>query len=185
MVSNLLIQEYIYSGLGRLANGNRLARIFKEKDGKNTANTSVLPLKDGPLLALWEGGLPTALKKEKLETIGLWNGGAMHPKDPFSAHPKVSPETQLIYNVGNIMQKDPEVVFTEMDQKGRVLRIAKVPRPGMRFFIHDFVLAGRYLIVPVFPQFLESVFDHLTANKAFVDNLVYKPQEGIQVRRFR
>lgn len=49
--------------------------MFHSFSFKNPANTSVLPLKNGELLALWEGGLPTNIKKNNLVTIGLSNGG--------------------------------------------------------------------------------------------------------------
>lgn len=59
----IIVIEYIYAGLGRTYTGNFISKIFNSFKMKNPANTSVLPLKTGDVLALWEGGLPTVLKK--------------------------------------------------------------------------------------------------------------------------
>lgn len=87
--------EYIYANLGRTATGNRFTKMINSFNFKNTANTSVLPLKNGPLLTLWEGGEPHSLEKYSLNTIGLFP-----TKTPFSAHPKVCSRTNQIYNIG-------------------------------------------------------------------------------------
>lgn len=78
MVRKLFILlELIYKGLGRLHTGNRLTKIWNNNVAKNAANTSVLPLMKGPLLALWEGGFPTSLDKKTLQTLGLFDGGML------------------------------------------------------------------------------------------------------------
>ena len=74
-----------------------------------------MPLKQGNLLALWEGELPTALKKSDLSTIGRTNGGALQKGDTFSAHPKVDPKTGLIYNVGLTHGRNETINVYEMD----------------------------------------------------------------------
>lgn len=50
---------------------------------------------------------------------------------------------------------------------------------GNRTMVHDFVLAGQYLIVPVFPCFYTSIWSVLCGNKSFGEALAYKPDAGI------
>lgn len=45
--------------------------------------------------------------------------------------------------------------------------------------LHDFVLAGDYIVIPIYPQFLDSIFDMLLASKPLAENVVFKPEEGI------
>jgi len=69
------------------------------KQYSNTANTSVLCLKDSPdLLALCEGGEPYILKKKDLKSEGFSNYGWI--TSAFSAHPKVDPDNGDIFNIG-------------------------------------------------------------------------------------
>lgn len=103
------------SGLGRLPTGNRFTKIFNNSKIKNSANTSVLPLINGPLLALYEGGLPTSLDKSTLKTLGLFDGGMLKAGENWSAHPKVCAKTNLIYNVGTIRGANFQLMVTEMD----------------------------------------------------------------------
>ena len=95
--------------------GNRFTKIFNNSKVKNSANTSVLPLTNGPLLALYEGGFPTSLDKTTLKTIGLFDGGMLKVDENWSAHPKVCSKTNLVYNIGTIRGATLELMVTEMD----------------------------------------------------------------------
>lgn len=64
----MLLLGFIYAAPGKLYNGNAFQRIRHALEYKNASNTSVLPLDNGPLLTLWEGGFPYALDPNTLET---------------------------------------------------------------------------------------------------------------------
>ncbi|HAC64124.1 MAG TPA: hypothetical protein DCF68_11445, partial [Cyanothece sp. UBA12306] len=119
------------------------------KDVKNAANTSVLVLPD-QLLALWEGGFPHALDLETLETLGLDNLGKLQPGESFSAHPKVDPKTGHIYNFGVTAGVQTNLKLYQSDATGKIIKKSSFSLKGLPL-IHDFVLAGKYLVFFVSP----------------------------------
>ncbi|CAD8109729.1 unnamed protein product [Paramecium sonneborni] len=173
--------EYIYAGLGRTYSGNFLTKIFNSFSFKNPANTSVLPLKNGELLALWEGGLPTSLKKLNLATIGLTNGNSLQNGDTFSAHPKIDSKSGMIYNVGLTHGMNQMVNVYEMNQSGQILRRNSAQVNGRRFMLHDFILAGNYLIAIMYSQFVQDFHKILLGRKALGQDVLNDESQGIQV----
>ena len=66
----------------------------------NPANTSVYPIPNSPhLLALCEGGSPFIMRKDTLESIDFSLFGSI--AKGYSAHPKIDPDTGIIYNIGS------------------------------------------------------------------------------------
>jgi carotenoid cleavage dioxygenase len=115
---------------------------------KNAANTS-LAFHAGKLLAQWEAGEPHALTVPDLDTVGPHTfGGKL--KHPWSAHPKLDPETGELFGYGYDI-KPPFVSYSVVDPKGALVRTATVDvkRPTM---MHDFALTANYLIFPEQPQ---------------------------------
>lgn len=49
------------------------------------------------------------LEKSSLKTLGLTNGGMLKEGEAFSAHPKICPKSNLIYNFGMVHGKDSYV----------------------------------------------------------------------------
>ncbi|MFP4133609.1 MAG: carotenoid oxygenase family protein [Halothece sp.] len=148
------------------------------KDVKNSANTSVLALED-KVLALWEGGLPHALDSNTLETLGSDQLENLSPGSPFSAHPKVDPETGEIYNFGAIPGSKVTLQVYKSQPNGKVIKTASVELDGLSV-IHDFVLAGRYLVFlvpPVRVQLLPVLFGF----KSFSDAMEWKPELGTEM----
>lgn len=146
---------------------------------KNVANTSVLALPD-KLLALWEGDSPYALDLETLETWGKDDLGGLQEL-PYSAHPKVDAQTGEIFNFGitpglnatlNLYKSD----FTGIKQK-TAFTLEGVP------LIHDFVLAGQYLIFFIPPVRLNPL-PILVGLSNFSDSLEWQPQLGTQILVF-
>lgn len=130
---------------------------------KNTANTSLVQ-HGGHLLALWEGGLPHRLDPDTLASGGRfdyegvlrnpfsWLDRRISPELPFSAHPKVHPETGVLHNFGTVAGSRHRLVLYEVSPTGQA-RIAQVlPMPAATF-AHDFLLTNSghqiFLLTPV------------------------------------
>ncbi|MEN9230099.1 MAG: carotenoid oxygenase family protein [Thermostichus sp. DG02_5_bins_236] len=153
---------------------------------KNAANTSVLALPDR-LLALWEAGLPHCLDLETLTTQGLDDLGQAGALRAYSAHPKRDPLTGEIYNfgveLGRSRQRDGVLTATlhlyRSDIYGRIQAHARHPLPGLPL-IHDFVLAGRYLVFLVPPVRLNP-WPVLATLKSYSDSLYWDPHQATQV----
>ncbi|MEO1148386.1 MAG: carotenoid oxygenase family protein, partial [Cyanobacteria bacterium J06638_22] len=147
------------------------------KSPKNVANTSVMQLGDR-LLTLWEAGEPYGLDLETLETLGT------APLDqlaglPYSAHPKRDPLSGEVYNFGVTFGASTTLQVYRSDRQGKLLRRARFPLPGTPL-IHDFVLAGRYLVFLI-PPVRISTLPLLLNLKSASDAMSWLPQEGTQI----
>jgi all-trans-8'-apo-beta-carotenal 15,15'-oxygenase len=145
---------------------------------KNAANTSVMAL-ENRLLALWEGGHPHALDLQTLETVGLDNLGSLEAGETFSAHPKVDPQTGEIYNFGVTFGRQTYLHLYCCDRTGRMLRRSKVLLKSIPM-IHDFVLAGPYLIFCIAPVSLNPL-PLLLHWKSYSEALRWQPEQGTQI----
>ncbi len=139
--------EFLYPNYGMTAPG----RIWERwgKPVKNAANTSVLVLPD-KLLALWEGGNPHALDLDTLDTKGTDSLTQLGEGAPFSAHPKRDPKTGEIFNFGVVAGLNATLKVYKSDPTGKIIQQSSVPLDGLPL-IHDFVLAGQYLVFFVPP----------------------------------
>lgn len=145
---------------------------------KNAANTSVLALSD-KLLALWEGGQPHALDLETLETKGLDDLGGLQGNLPYSAHPKCDPKTGDIYNFGVTLGRQTHLQIYRSDRSGSIQQQTAIPIDAP-FLVHDFALAGSYLVFCLSPVRL-NVFPFLLHMQSFSDALIWDPQRGTQI----
>lgn len=145
---------------------------------KNAANTSVLALSDR-LLALWEGGQPHALDLTTLETKGLEALGSLDSQQSYSAHPKRDPQTGDIYNFGVSYGKQGKLHLYRSDRTGQIQQQNAVPLDRLPM-IHDFVLAGPYLVFFISPLVLNPLplVAHL---KSYSDCLQWQPELGTQI----
>ena len=117
---------------------------------KNAANTSVV-YHAGKLLALWEGGLPHLLDPETLATRGRydyegvlqnsfsWLDRQITPELPFSAHPKIHPDTGVLHNFGTVAGTVQRLLLYEANPQGGAGIVGAYSMPDMTF-VHDFVL---------------------------------------------
>lgn len=145
---------------------------------KNVANTSVLALPDR-LLALWEAGQPHALDLQTLETLGIDNLGASDSYLPYSAHPKVDPHTGEIFNFGVAFGRTATLKLYRSDRTGRILQQSALPLGDIPL-IHDFVLAGAYLVFLISPVRLNPLpllFNLQCPSDAFH----WQPEKGTQI----
>ncbi len=168
-----------YGGYGMLPPGNLLDRFTKGL--KNAANTSVLAF-DDRLLALWEGGHPYALDLATLETQKLDDLGGLPDSLPFSAHPKRDPHTGEVYNFGVSFGKDAVLNLYRIDATGKLKRRESHTLDGFPL-IHDFVMAGQYLLFFVSPVRLNPLL-LLAKLKSFSESFDWKPEKGTQVLVF-
>ncbi|MFM7885184.1 MAG: carotenoid oxygenase family protein, partial [Pseudanabaena sp.] len=171
--------KLIYGNYGMTATGSWWQRFGKTS--KNVANTSVIALPD-KLLALWEGGLPHALDLETLETYGLENLEGLNHKRSYSAHPKRDPESGEIFNFGVSYGKNATLNLYRSDRNGKLIKKNQATLQGLSM-IHDFVLAGDYLIFCVSPLRMNP-FPVLLNLQSYSDSLAWKHQEGTEILVF-
>jgi all-trans-8'-apo-beta-carotenal 15,15'-oxygenase len=171
--------QLLFGNYGMVAPGSWWQRFGKAS--KNVANTSVLALSDR-LLALWEGGLPHRLDLETLATQGLENLPGLDNHLPYSAHPKHDPQTGEIYNFGVTYGKNATLHLYRSDRHGQLIRQSQQKLPGLSM-IHDFVLAGDYLIFCVPPLRLNP-FPVMLNLQSYSDALQWQPQEGTEILIF-
>ena len=135
--------EIVHRGFGKMRPGGVLGSVVANafREPANVANTSIVS-EGGRLLALWEGGPPTALDPQTLDTRGIENfGGVMKA---FSAHPKVDPDSGELFNFG-IDYGAKTTLTPYCIDKGIVTKLPPVvlPYPLMN---HDFVLTQNHLV---------------------------------------
>ncbi len=148
---------------------------------KNTANTSVLALADR-LLALWEAGLPHGLDLYTLDTIGIDQLSSLNPKDNFSAHPKIDQKTGEIFNFGVTIGAQTKLHLYVINSLGEVQRRGEFTLEGVPL-IHDFVLAGPYLIFFV-PPVRTNTLPVLLGLKCYSEVTQWQPQFGTKILIF-
>jgi all-trans-8'-apo-beta-carotenal 15,15'-oxygenase len=169
--------QYLYGGYGQLAPGPFWRRWGQSP--KNAANTSVLALPDR-LLALWEGGHPYALDLKTLATLGPDAlAGGLKPGQAYSAHPKHDPQTGEIYNFGVRYGKTLAIDLYRSNAQGRILQQNQIPLSRFAV-IHDFCLAGPYLVFCI-PPLKADLLSLLLGFKGFSDAFQWRPQLGTQI----
>jgi all-trans-8'-apo-beta-carotenal 15,15'-oxygenase len=171
--------KLLFSGYGTLPPGPIWERF--SKGSKNAANTSVIALPD-KLLALWEGGQPHGLDLKTLETFGLEDLGALTGGLPYSAHPKRDPQTGEIFNFGVLPGQNAVLNLHRSEASGKIVQQGSFALEGVPM-IHDFVLAGPYLVFLVSPIRM-SPLPVLARLKSFSDALVWQPEKGTQILVF-
>lgn len=168
--------RYLYPNYGMTTPG----AIWQHwgKPVKNSANTSVLALPN-QLLALWEGGNPYALDLQTLETWGTEDLGQLKDDLPYSAHPKIDPKTGDIFNFGVSPGLNAQLNLYRSDATGKIIQKSSIQLEGVPL-IHDFVMAGHYLIFFISPVYLNLLPTGLGL-KSFSEALEWKPQKGTQI----
>jgi len=167
--------QFLYGNYGMTAPGPIWNQWFKPI--KNAANTSVLALPD-KLLALWEGGNPYALDLKTLQTWGCDDLGKLENNLPYSAHPKIDAQTGEIFNFGVTPGLNATLNLYKSDATGRILKHATFALKGVSL-VHDFVLAGEYLVFFIPPVRLNPLPILIGLNN-FSDSLEWQPQLGTE-----
>jgi carotenoid cleavage dioxygenase-like enzyme len=167
--------RFILGGYGMMPPGSWWQRLGK--DIKNVANTSVLALPD-KLLALWEGGNPYALDLETLETRGLDNLGRLGNL-AYSAHPKRDRTTGDIFNFSISLGRTATLNLFRSDRSGQIQQRGAIALSGLPV-VHDFVLAGQYLVFCIPPVRINAL-PVLLQLQSFSDSMHWKPEEGTEI----
>jgi carotenoid cleavage dioxygenase-like enzyme len=162
--------KLLYGNYGTVASGafwNRWRRPVK-----HSANTSVMALPDR-LLALWEGGPPYALDLDTLATRGL--DTTITPSS-YSAHPKRDPHSGEIYNFGVAIGAKTSLTLYRHRTNGQPIAqrehpIADLGLSGLPV-LHDFVMAGRYLVFCV-PPVSANPLEIVAGLKTYSDSMTW------------
>lgn len=143
-------QRILTRGFGKMRPGGVLANAFRLP--ANVANTSLV-LEDDRILALWEGGPPTALDAATLDTRGLEDFGGK--ARAFSAHPKRDPDTGDLWNFGLDYGRHCTITPYRLS-RGTLTTLPKVTLP-YAVMNHDFVLTRNHLVFCVGPILSDSL----------------------------
>mgnify|MGYP001827343957 CR=1 FL=1 len=133
-------------------------------------------------MALWEGGLPYALDFIRLETCDTDNLGSLSHKQSFSAHPKVDRDTGEIFNFGVSTGLNATLNLYRCDRTGKLKQQNTFSLKGIPL-IHDFVLAGQYLVFLISPVRI-NLTSVLLGRKSFSDAMEWKPELGTEILVF-
>jgi len=131
----------LYGGLTDLQPPDPSTFLEGEPRSKNPGNTNVIR-HAGRYLALWEGGLPTAVTAD-LDTIGLDDfAGAL--VGPMTAHPRIDPVDGKLLFFG-YSPFPPHLRYHEVDAKGKLTHSVEIdlPNPVM---IHDFLITREHVV---------------------------------------
>lgn len=167
--------QLLYGNYGMTAPGPIWNQWLKPL--KNAANTSVLALPD-KLLALWEGDNPHALDLDNLNTWGKDDLGGLDNGLPYSAHPKRDTQTGEIFNFGISPGLNATLNIYKSDRTGKIKQKAAFQLEGVPL-VHDFVLAGQYLVFFVPPVRLNPL-PLLVGLTNYSEALEWQPQLGTQ-----
>jgi carotenoid cleavage dioxygenase-like enzyme len=171
--------KLLYGNYGMTAPGQIWNQWLKPL--KNAANTSVLALPD-KLLALWEGGKPYALDLQSLETSDEDDLGGLSNGLPYSAHYKRDSQTGEIFNFGVSPGKNGILNIYKSNHTGKIVQKAAHTLDGVSV-VHDFVLAGQYLVFCLPPVRLK-LLPVLTGISSYSDALEWQPSKGTQILVF-
>jgi all-trans-8'-apo-beta-carotenal 15,15'-oxygenase len=104
--------------------------------------------------------------------------GALQGRN-YSAHPKRDAATGEIFNFGVSLGAKAKLNLYCSDASGKILREGVVSLNGLPM-IHDFVLAGRYLVFCV-PPVRAQVLPLLARVKSFSEAIAWQPQLGTEI----
>ncbi|WP_067721328.1 carotenoid oxygenase family protein [Nocardia yamanashiensis] len=169
-----------YRALGTMRPGGLLTNALQFP--ANVANTGVT-VHAGKLLALWEGGRPTELDPDTLDTLGVHDfDGGLRWIGAFSAHPKWDNRTGDMYNFGLAMFPRPGLACYRVDRTGRLHELGRLDLPTP-MFNHDMGLTDRHLVF-VIPPLVFPLRKFLGAGLAlrnFIEAIDYDARRGTMI----
>ncbi|KLO26657.1 lignostilbene-alpha,beta-dioxygenase [Mycolicibacter heraklionensis] len=169
-----------YRALGTMRPGGILTNALRFP--ANVANTSVV-MHAGKLLALWEGGPPTELNPDTLDTIGIHNfDGELKWLGAFSAHPKWDPDTKEMFNFGLAMVPFPKLICYRVDRTGALHRLGQLKLP-FAMFNHDMGLTSKHMVFAI-PPLIFPTSKLMGAGfglRNFIDAIEYDASRGTMI----
>ena len=171
-------QRILFRGVGTQIPGGMWRNMFRTPG--NAANTNVI-LHGGKLLALWEGGKPWELDPGTLDTIGEYDfNGAMARTQPFSAHPRLDPDSGRLYNFGVFGVPKPKLHFYQVDAQGNMVA-NRSHYVGDYAMCHDFVLTEHYAVFVMCPAFMRKPFQFLFGRTSIFESIEFDPAEDTKI----
>ncbi len=144
---------------------------------KNAANTSVMRW-NGRLFAMCEGGPPTELDPNTLETLGETNLNGVIP-GAFSAHPARVASRHTTYNFGIRYGIVSQLDVFAFPDGGDARRLISVPLDAPRA-MHDFIATDHHLVFFTLPLKIDLARMVLGIG-AIHHNLHWTPSLGVEV----
>jgi all-trans-8'-apo-beta-carotenal 15,15'-oxygenase len=177
-INETAAQKILYRGVGTQIPGGILKNMFRAPG--NAANTSVI-LHGGKLLALWEGGKPWELDPATLETVGEYSyDGGLSAMQPFSAHPRLDPETGDLYNFGVFGVPKPKLHFYKMDPQGNMVA-NRSHYVGDYSMCHDFAITRHYAVFVLCPAFMRTPFRFLLGMRSVFESIEFDSSKKTKV----
>lgn len=169
-----------FRALGTMRPGGVLANALRFP--ANVANTGIV-MHAGKLLALWEGGPPTEIDPDTLDTVGIHRfGGELKWLGAFSSHPKWDHATGDMFNFGMAMFPIPKLICYRVDRRGRMHRLGQLNLPAP-MFNHDVGLTTRNMVF-VIPPLIFPPGKMLSAGlgmRNFIDAIEYDVSRGTMI----
>lgn len=169
-----------YRALGTMRPGGILTNALQFP--ANVANTSVA-MHAGKLLALWEGGPPTEINPDTLDTIGVTRfNGELKWIGAFSAHPKWDPETGDMFNFGLAMVPSPKLACYRLDRAGKLHQLGQLKLP-VAMFNHDMGLTRSHIVFAIAPLVFPTA-KLMAAGlglRNFIDAIEYDASRGTMI----
>ena len=144
---------------------------------ESPANVSVYPV-GGALLAFGEQGLPWELDPETLETRAPYRfHGRLNEVSPFSAHPKIDPQTGEMFNFGvSFSATQPQLNVYRFDARAQLI-YRKRHRLDYPCSVHDFSLSPNFAVWHLSPYLLQME-RMLSDGQTLMDALQWTPERG-------
>lgn len=153
---------------------------WEPKRAKNQPTVNIVAW-DGLLLGLSEGGPPTAIDPKTLGYVREWDFHGTLPRSvPFTAHPKVDPETGAGYGYGVRQGRETALVVFRMERDGKLAKIAEVPLDGY-FIVHDMLLTREHVLFLVPPARFEFKLFFTGEAKVAADAVRFHEREPMRV----
>lgn len=153
-------QKLLYRSTGTPKPGGVLKNAFIPVF-KNAANTNAFVHHDR-LYALWEGGAAHRIDPKTLDTVSRenfdeqlldeltwWTRGAGREL-PFSAHPRIDPETGEMFNFGLANGPKQRLFLYRINKQAKVVKKQAIALDAL-YFVHDFSLTKDYQILFLCP----------------------------------
>ena len=172
-------EQPVYRTFGTTFSGDRLKRGLGTE---SPYNVSVFPYRD-TLLAFGEQSLPMQLDPVSLETITPGKtftfGGALNDAMPFSAHPKIDADGELL-NFGIFFDpRQPWLVYYRIDERGKLACRKRLPI-DYPYSIHDFAASENHVVFHLSPYLLDA--ESLVAGgRSTMESLHWRPDLGSQM----
>jgi len=117
-----------------------------------------------------------------LETQGFDNLTQLESNAPYSAHPKVDPQTGEIFNFGIAVGLNAILRVYKSDATGKIIQQNSVQLEGLPL-VHDFAMAGQYLVFFV-PPVRVNLLPAAMGLSSFSDALEWQPSKATQILIF-